>query len=189
MTIVKLKKFNAVTALITVVLMLAHIGYNAFCYLTFYYNPVLKTVFSVPVMVSVCIHAVCGMLSVFLLSDGTALARYPKQNRNTVIQRVSAALIFPLLILHIQNFDLLKSAAEGGKLFQFYLLLAVNIVFYFDVMLHISLSVSRALITLGLLSSKKTQEKTDRFCLICGTVVIIVVAYIVIKGQIGMFLG
>ncbi|MEE0027653.1 MAG: hypothetical protein U0J70_08685, partial [Atopobiaceae bacterium] len=76
----KLRKASAALGLLSAVLLLVHIVYNVFCYLTFYYNPVLKTVFSLPVIVVVCAHAVLGMLTVFLSSDGTRLDLYPKQN-------------------------------------------------------------------------------------------------------------
>ena len=71
----RLKKANAALGLLSALFLLAHIGYNVFCYLTFYYNPVLKTVFSLPVIVLVCAHAILGMLTVFLSSDGASLLR------------------------------------------------------------------------------------------------------------------
>ena len=54
-----------------------------------------------------------GMLTVFLQADGTRLDLYPKQNLRTILQRASAALILPLLILHINTYDLLASTAEA----------------------------------------------------------------------------
>ena len=96
----KLKKTNAVLALLTTLFILVHIGYNTYCYLAYYYNPTLKIATSIPVMLSVCLHGILGMLAVFLMGDGTKLTTYPKQNIRTIVQRISAALIFPLLILH-----------------------------------------------------------------------------------------
>ncbi len=183
----KLKKINAVVALITVVLLIGHIVYNTFCYLTMYYNPMLKQIFSVPLMIAVCIHAVLGMMSVFILSDGANLSQYPKLNRKTILQRASAALIFPLLILHINGFIFLSAAAGSRNMFLFFAIQAVNVIFYFDIMIHVALSVSRALITLGILGSREVQEKIDNFCLIAGCVIVVVAAFIIIKGQISIF--
>ena len=87
--------------------MLLHIGYTVFAYLAFYYDPMLKLLTAIPFMVLACLHAICGILTVFLQADGTRLDLYPRQNARTVLQRVSAALMLPLLILHINTFGLL----------------------------------------------------------------------------------
>ena len=98
-----LKKTNAVLGLLSSIAVVVHMVYNCFSYFTFYYNPALKLATSVPLMVLVCAHAICGMCSVFLLGDGTRLDLYPQKNRKTIIQRISAALIFPLLIVHLDR--------------------------------------------------------------------------------------
>ena len=184
----KLKKINAVISLLTVLFLLAHIVYNAFCYLTMYYNPVLKIVFSVPFMFAVMIHAVLGMLSVFLLSDGTALADYPGLNRKTVLQRVTAALFFPLLMLHVKVFEFYSFASGAGNYILFFLILAADILFYLIAALHVSVSISRAFITLGILSSKEIQEKIDRAAIVTALSIVIIAAVIIVKGLIFIFL-
>lgn len=183
----KLKKINAVLSLLTVLAMLLHIGYSDFAYLTFYYNPGLKLLLSVPFMVLACLHAVCGMTAVFLQSDGTRLDLYPKQNAGTIIQRVSAALILPLLFLHINTFNLLKASAEGGKWLFFGLLIFAQLLFYADVLAHAAVSLSRAFITLGWLSSREKQERIDRAAVIVCVVIFLVSAFAVVKGQFAMF--
>ena len=105
----KLKKLNAALGLLTIAAILLHIGYNVFAYLTFYYNPQIKLLMTIPILVLVCLHAVCGMLTVFLQADGTRLDLYPKQNLRTILQRVCAALMLPLLILHINTYRLLPT--------------------------------------------------------------------------------
>ena len=154
----RLKKTNAVLAILSMIALMVHIGYTVFAYLTFYYNPLLKIWTAVPFMVLTCLHAVCGMSSVFLQADGTRLDRYPKQNRRTILQRITAALIFPLLILHINTFALLSSSAEKGQWACFALLLISQPLFYGTVLTHIAVSVSRALITLGWLTSPEKQK-------------------------------
>ena len=119
----KLKKINAALGLISIVTMLVHIGYTDYAYLAFYYNPMLKRLTALPFMIVVCLHAVCGMAAVFLQSDGTRMDLYPKQNLKTIIQRLTAALILPLLFLHIKTYDLLRSSAEGGQWLAFALLM------------------------------------------------------------------
>ena len=184
----RLKKCNAVLGLLTILALFIHIGYSAFAYLTFYYNPMLKTLTAVPILVFVCLHAITGMCSVFLLGDGTRIDPYQKQNRRTVIQRVSAALIFPLLIVHLRTFDLLEGAAEGGAWPTFGLVLCAQIAFYAMISAHVVTSFSRALITLGLLSSRETQARIDRIVTIVCICLVLFAAIAVVKGQLSMFL-
>ncbi len=185
----KLKKINAALGLVSIVFMLLHIGYSVFAYMTFYYNPLLKMVFSVPFMVFVCLHAVCGMLTVFMQSDGTRMNLYPKLNLKTVLQRVSAALIFPLLILHINTFTLLKASSESNMTIFIFLLFFSEILFYAIVLIHVSISLTKGLVTLGILTSVKTQKNLDRIIYIICAVIYVVAICSVLKTQIVMFLS
>ncbi len=184
----RMKKINAALGLLSIVFMLLHIGYTVYAYLTFYYNPFLKMVFAVPFMVMVCLHAVCGMLTVFTQADGTRLDLYPQQNRRTILQRVSAALIFPLLILHINTFNLMKGCAEKGQTFFILLLMAAELLFFAVVITHVSVSLTKGLVTLGMLSSRETQKKLERIIYVIGAVIYVIAVYSVLKVQIVMFL-
>jgi hypothetical protein len=183
----KLKKINAVLGLLSAAALLIHIGYTIYAYLTLYYNPVLKLLTAIPQMVLICLHAVCGMAAVFLQSDGTRMDLYPKQNLKTIIQRLTAALILPLLFLHIKTYDLLRSSAEGGQWLAFALLMLSQPLFYADVLAHASLSLSRSLISLGWLSSREGQVRLDRIAVAVGAVVFAITVFAVVKGQLAMF--
>ena len=184
----KVKKFNAVLSLMTTLAIFIHVGYTAYAYLTFYYNPVLKNLTAIPFMVFACLHAVCGMGVVFFSADGTKLDRYAKKNVGTIIQRASALLILPLLILHVNTFDLLKTCAGDGKWFFFVLVMISQPLFYLVVFTHVSVSVSRALITLGRLSSLEKKKIVDLIVIIICAVFFLVSSFAVIKGQLSMFL-
>ncbi len=183
----KLKKCNAVIALLSILFLLVHIVYSIFAYLTMYYNPFLTKLFSGILMAGVCLHAVLGMCSVFLMDDGTRLSLYPRQNRRTIIQRLSAALFFPLLFIHTKTFQLLKSSAENGSWVIFVILIIIEILFFADTIIHMAVSLSRALITLGWLSSRETQKKIDRIVYILGIILFIAAAVSVIRTQLIMF--
>ena len=174
--------------LLTIAAILLHIGYNVFAYLTLYYNPTLKLLTAIPFIVLVCLHAVCGMLTVFLQADGTRLDLYPKQNLRTILQRVSAALMLPLLILHINTYSLLRSAAGAGQWLWFALLMISQPVFYGVVLTHIAVSVTNGLITLGLLSSRETQKRIDRVIYILCAAAFVVSTCVVLKTEFSMFL-
>ena len=183
-----LKKINAAAALLSVLLMLAHIVYSVFSYITFYYNPFLTKILAIPFVILVCIHAVLGMLSVFLLGDGTRMDSYAKLNTGTVLQRVSAALIFPLLILHINTFSLMSSAAENGRTYMIILLVAAELLFFGCIIVHVAVSVTKALITLGILTSPDIQKKLDRIIYIVCAALFVIMVIAVVRGQLIMFL-
>ena len=184
----KLKKCNACLSLLSILSGLIHIGYSAYAYLTFYYNPVLKHLTAIPFIVCTCLHAVLGMLLVFLQGDGTRLSLYPRLNARTLVQRASAALIFPLLILHLNTFQLLQSTAGSGSWFVFALVLLAQLLFYAAVLAHIAVSVSCALITLGLLSSDKARKAIDRAALIFCAILFVFALFSVMKGELAMFI-
>ena len=110
----RLKKINAALGLLSIVAMLLHIGYTVFAYLAFYYNPTLKLLTAIPFMVLACLHAVCGMLAVFIQADGTRLDLYPKQNLRTILQRASAALSTILTVSTILALVIFNKIS-GGK--------------------------------------------------------------------------
>lgn len=184
----KLKKISAFLGLLSIFFLLLHVGYSVFCYLTMYYNPQLKYIMAIPFIVLVCLHAVCGMASVFLQADGTRMDLYPGKNMRTILQRVSAALIFPLLILHLYTFSLMKSSAESGNPGFIVLLILAELLFFACVITHVVVSLTKGLITLGLLSSQKVQKMIDRILYVAGAVVFFVSAFAVIRGQAAMFL-
>ncbi|MCR5667195.1 MAG: hypothetical protein K6G01_10220 [Eubacterium sp.] len=185
----KQKKINASLGLLSIVFMLLHIGYTVFSYLTYYYNPVLKMVFAIPFMVLVCLHAVCGMLTVFTQADGTRMDLYPKLNLKTILQRASAALIFPLLILHINTFSLLQACAERGLTFFIVLLFVSEMIFFATVLTHVSISLTKGLVTLGILTSVEIQKKLDRIIYIVSAIIYVVAVYSVLNTQIVMFVN
>ena len=182
----KLKKVNAVLGLLPVPLLLAHIGYLTFCYLTMT-QPVVKDPLSYPMMIVFCLHAVCGMSVLFLHPDGTRADLYVGLNRRTVVQRVTAALSLPLLILHINTWNLLTSTYENGQWFLFGLLLFSEAVFYAVILAHTATSWTNALVTLGWLTSMEKKKKLDRVGGILLLLVFLVTVYAVLSGQIAMF--
>lgn len=184
----KLKKISAAAGLLSSLGLLVHVVYNIYAYLTFYYNPTLNMLTAVPFILFTCVHAVCAMCSVFLLGDGTRLDTYQKQNMQTVIQRVSAALIFPLLILHIRTYDLLETSAEKEEWFMFGLLIFLQIIFYGVVAAHVAVSFSKGLITLGILADREKQKKLDRFLYVFCGILFAVSVFAIVKTQLAMFL-
>ncbi|MCR5109239.1 MAG: hypothetical protein K6B28_13880 [Lachnospiraceae bacterium] len=182
-----LKKLNAVLGLLSILFLLMHAGYSIFSYFTFYYNPFLQKLFSIPVMIAVCLHAVLGMLIVFTRPDGTEMTLYKKLNMRIVLQRVSAALIFPLLIIHINTFSWMNALKASGLKLVMIILILAEILFFAVVITHVSVSFTNAFITLGLLSLRETQKKIDRVVYVIGAVLFVTAVFVIVKGQITMF--
>ncbi len=186
--IVKLKKANAVLALLSTMALIVHISYNIFSYLTMYYNHAMKLLTALPFIVLTCIHAVLAMCLVFLLGDGTRLDLYPMQNRQTIIQRISAALIFPLLIIHLKTFEFLKAISEGKNWIAFALVILVQVMFYAVSIAHATVSFPKALVTLGMLDSRKGLKVIERISFVVGAALFITSAYAIIRGEIAIFI-
>ena len=184
----KLKKINALLGLLSALFMLTHIAYSAFAYLTMYYNPVLKTVFSLPFIILVCLHAVCGMSILFMQGDSLRADLYPKQNMRTILQRISAALIFPLLILHLKTFSLMQASAEKGLKIFIILLILAELLFFAVVTTHVAVSFTGGFVTLGLLSSDKVKKAIDKTVNIICALAFAFSVFAVVKGQLIMFL-
>lgn len=183
----KLKKISAVTGLLSILGMIIHIIYQCYAYITMYYNPFLKMLTAIPVMIMVCIHAVLGMIIVFTRPDGTDLTSYPSLNKKTILQRVSAALIFPLLILHLNHFSLMQASIQAGQIAGFILLVLAEILFFAVCITHVSISFTKAFIMLGILSSEKTYDILDKIIYIIGGIVFAVSVVAVLRGQLLMF--
>ena len=171
----KIKKLNANLSLLTLLLLLIHEGYQLYAYITFYYNPILTMVLGYAVAGCFIMHAILSAICVFALHDSKSIA-YKKLNIRTVLQRVSAVMLFLLLPIHILSFPLLQSSAGGTG---YILVEAVQIIFYAALSCHISMSFINALITLGTLSDMKKKRKIDIIVLVICALLFIAVSVII----------
>lgn len=182
----KIKKANAVLGLLTVPLALAHIGYLVYCYLVMT-RPVAKNPMSYPLMIVCGLHALCGMAALFFQADGTRTEKYAGLNRKTILQRVTAILILPLLVLHINTWGILKATSGNGQWFLFGLALFAEVLFFAVVLGHVAVSWTNALVTLGCLSSAEKKNKMDIAGYVVLALIFAVAVYGVLSGQIAMF--
>lgn len=185
----KLKKASAVLGLLSILLMLAHVVYSVFAYLTMYYNPMVTKLLAWPFLAAVCLHAVFGMLTVFLQADGTRMDLYPKKNIRTILQRVSAALIFPLLILHVFTYSLMQGFAQQGQKGLVILIMLGEILFFAVIITHVVTSTTKAFITLGWMTSLQTQSRVEKVLYVIGAIVFVVAAVVIVRAQTFMFLS
>ena len=183
-----IKKSNAVLGLAIIAIFLIHIIYEIYAYLTFYYNPVLTKVIAYTALGTAGLHALLSIFIVFFMHDKGNGMRYPALNVRTLLQRISAFAIVPLMIVHMNTFSLLGMTSEAARPL-FYVVLAVQAVFYADVLLHVALSTGNALITLGIITSSKTRKVFDITVWIICAVLFAAAMVIITRTQLAMFLG
>ena len=80
----------------------------------------------------------------------------------------------------------MKNAAGNGNMWVIYLMFVVEILFFACVITHVVISLSKGLVTLGLLTSPSTQKTLDRVMYIIGAVAFVIAVYAIISGQIGI---
>ncbi len=177
------KKTNAVLGLITIFLMTAHAVYQMFAYITFYYNPLVSKLTGFILLGVVVLHVILSMLIVFTKTDSVTVT-YKRRNIRTVIQRVSAMMMVILLPVHVFEFELLKRNAGSAVK---YLIELTLILFYAALMLHISMSFSNALITLGLLEDMKKKKIIDTVVMIISIAIFTGASVITLSVQLKMF--
>lgn len=181
------KKINAVLGLAIIALLLVHISYEIYAYLTFYYNPVLTKVIAYAVLVTGCLHILLSCFSVFVLHDKGNGLRYPSLNVRTILQRISAVVMAVFLILHLNTFALLKGTSQTNRIL-FFAVLVMQLLFYAVTLLHTGVSVSNAFITLGLLGTEKGRKRLDVIVWVLCVILFAAAAFVVTNTQIAMFL-
>ncbi len=170
----KIKKANAAFGLLTILLLLAHAGYQVVAYIMFIYDPLVTKVLAWACTACVLVHAVLGMSILMFSHDGSALMEYPRKNMRTILQRASAIGILVTIILHIQAISILHSGSFGLVIAEVIQFLTFSFVFT-----HIATSFSNAFITLGLLENMDTKKRIDTVCyIICGIFWLVCVAVV-----------
>ena len=182
------KKLNAVLSLGIIASVLTHIVYEIIAYLTFYYNPALTKIIAFTTLGLAGLHALCSAGLLFFAHDRGNGMRYPKLNARTLIQRVSAAAMVLMIVPHINNFKILSSLAGSNRVL-FYVVLFSQLLFYAAVLIHVAVSVSRAFISLGLVSTGKAVRAIDVTVWILCAVLFAAASVAVLRTQISMFAG
>ena len=125
---------------------------------------------------------------IFFFHDSKLKIRYPGRNVRTLLQRISGVLMLVFLFLHIGTGDRLASQADSGT--GYYLLNYVSMALFFAmVFLHISVSFSNALVTLGAVESMEKKRTIDRIVWVISGLFFLASTVIVIYGYCTMIGG
>lgn len=165
----KVKKINAVMTLLLIATLLGHYFTITYAMLTGWYDFQVCKGLARGTATAACIHVLIT-IAVFLRHDkiGT-MNKYKKQNAKLIIQRVTGVLIALLLYFHVDAFRFLATG-ESLTVGQSVYVAAIEAFFFGCVFSHISVSFSKALISLGMLDSAKAAELVDKTCIILNAV-------------------
>ncbi len=171
-----IKKANAILSLLTLCLLVVHAGYQTVSYLLFFYNPVATAVTGMSLEAAFVLHAILSAISVFGAHDSKTIS-YKKLNIGTVLQRITAVLMIVLLPPHIAFSVLLNKGVVPKQ--TFYIIIAVQILFYGAICTHVAVSFSKALISLGWLVDDDKRKKIDRTVAVICAVLFVIIAVII----------
>lgn len=166
-----LRKINGVLAIITSAVLLAHIvimslllsGLIAF-------RPWFSIVGHVAILLF-SVHALLSIIILYFCSESGFSMRYASFNIRTILQRVASILIIILLHFHFGQYT--TTAADGSVQFvtPTLMMFLIQALLTALVVLHISVSLPKALITLGITRSDTAIKRAVRICDIGGIMV------------------
>lgn len=144
-----LRKANAYISLATTILLLYHAGFCSVWMLSRCKIENPKTPISIILVALMVVHAVLSIIMAFLGHKGAEKRKcneYPKLNVSTYVQRISGIMMLLLLGFHI---------AGAANYYRPKILHAiVHPIFFMVALAHVSVSASKAFITLGIGNAK-----------------------------------
>ncbi len=184
-----LKKANALLTLLSIFFLTAHLGTCIYSYLAFVYMPVLIHIFAGIAALCIMAHAVISVFILFTQADGFRPDKYPRLNKKTNIQRISGILILLLLFMHFRSFHVLEDLRAAGETSSVRLVIFVQAVFFAVVILHVAVSFSKALISLGIITTEQSKKRVDNVVYIISAMALIIAEYAIITTWSYLFLG
>ena len=155
-----LKKMNTICSWIIIGFLLGHLGTMSYSMLTGWYNFFVCKRLAHGTAIAVAIHVMLSLILVFFVHDGTDFSKYKKQNRRVILQRASGLIIVALLHLHIKAFGFIVSGtvlSAADKCF----ILITEFLFFGAIFVHLGVSFSRSLISMGMIRSDAVQKRAD----------------------------
>ena len=178
-----LKKNNAILSLFTCLMLLTHVVYQTVAHLLFFYSPMVSKILGYAVLIPAVIHGVMSAVSVLFLHDYRKIM-YKKANVRTYIKRICAVIIVVLLPAHLYSYAI-HDITAGSALF--YSAVSIQIIFYGAIITHVAVSVSKALITLGMIGNMDKMHMIDRSLFVLCAALLVAVSIIVTGAKMTLF--
>ena len=171
-----IKKWNAVCSWMLTLFLLGHMLTMSIPMLTGGQDYSDCQILAEGIVATVLIHVVLCIVSYYPRRGILNFHRYRKENWRLITQRISGIVILILLYPHMRVLHLIISGASfsGGAKF---LVLVTEILFAGAAFLHLSVSFSRSMLTLGLLRNDRMEKLVDCVTwIICGLLMVLTVA-------------
>lgn len=171
-----IKKWNAVCSWMLTLFLLGHMLTMSIPMLTGGQDYSDCQILAEGIVATVLIHVVLCIVSYYPRRGILNFHRYRKANWRLITQRISGIVILILLYPHMRVLHLIISGASfsGGAKF---LVLVTEILFAGAAFLHLSVSFSRSMLTLGLLKNDRMEKLVDCVTwIICGLLMVLTVA-------------
>lgn len=171
-----IKKWNAVCSWMLTLFLLGHMLTMSIPMLTGGQDYSDCQILAEGIVATVLIHVVFCIVSYYPRRGVLNFHRYRKENWRLITQRISGIVILILLYPHMRVLHLIISGASfsGGAKF---LVLVTEILFAGAAFLHLSVSFSRSMLTLGLLRNDRMEKLVDYVTwIICGLLMVLTVA-------------
>lgn len=171
-----IKKWNAVCSWMLTLFLLGHMLTMSIPMLTGGQDYSDCQILAEGIVATVLIHVVLCIVSYYPRRGVLNFHRYRKENWRLITQRISGIIILILLYPHMRVLHLIISGASfsGGAKF---LVLVTEILFAGAAFLHLSVSFSRSMLTLGLLKNDGMEKLVDYVTwIICGLLMVLTVA-------------
>ena len=171
-----IKKWNAVCSWMLTLFLLGHMLTMSIPVLTGGQDYSDCQILAGGIGATVLIHVVLCIVSYYPRRGVLNFHRYRKENWRLITQRISGIVILILLYPHMRVLHLIISGAtfSGGAKF---LVLVTEILFAGAAFLHLSVSFSRSMLTLGLLKNDRMEKLVDYVTwIICGLLMVLTVA-------------
>ena len=171
-----IKKWNAVCSWMLTLFLLGHMLTMSIPMLTGGQEYSDCQILAGGIVATVLITVVLCIVSYYPRRGVLNFHRYRKANWRLITQRISGIVILILLYPHMRVLHLIISGASfsGGAKF---LVLVTEILFAGAAFLHLSVSFSRSMLTLGLLKNDRMEKLVDYVTwIICGLLMVLTVA-------------
>lgn len=179
----KLKRINAVLGLLIVLSLCGHAGTMIFSLWTGWYSFVICKLLAKTTVSLLVLHVFCSLCLFFFVHDGTEL-KYKKYNISTALQRISALAILVLLHVHMKAYSHMATGTVlNGCQTAFFCV--TELLFFASVMTHIAVSISKAVISLGLTESADMVYIIDKISYVVCALVMLAAS----GGMLSFFLG
>lgn len=168
-----IKKWNAVCSWVITLFLLGHLLTMNCSMLTGWYNDAVCKTLARGTAVAAVIHIILCIMSFYPMREAVRIKRYQRENWRIIAQRVSGIVILVFLYPHTKAFDFIVKGTSLSGVAKFFLLVT-ELLFFGAIFLHLGVSFSRSMLTLGVLRDDKMEKTTDRIVwLICGILMIL----------------